>query len=185
VSDRGPFVKVYSDLASDKELQAREWRTYWNIFTFQRDKGEVVTRLAFPSHERLAKIDGSSTITIKRAVSRLVDRGHIVVGTCRLPNGGLKNVYWQAFRGDPLAQGWDQVVFPGSGSRPDLTLGITWCSPRKTKLEVDGAGSRSMKVRSEPSRQPPASRRLRRARFENDLGFDLRAALLTALEVAA
>jgi hypothetical protein len=42
-----------------------------------------------------------------------------------------------------------------------------------------------MKIRSESSRQPPASRRLQRARFENDLGFDLRAAILTTLKAAA
>lgn len=175
-------MKVYNDLASDKDLQAREWRTYWNIFTHQRDKGDRVTRLAFPSHERLAKADGISTITIKRAVSRLVQRGHVVVGTCRLPNGGLKNVYWQAFRGDPLVQGWDQVMIPSSGSRAALTLGITWCSPKKMELEEDGVGSRAMKIRS---RQPPAARRLRDARFEGDLGFDLVVALRSSLAAAA
>jgi len=39
-----------------------------------------------------------------------------------------------------------------------------------------------MKIRSESSRQPSASRRLHRARFEGDLGLDLHAALIATVK---
>jgi hypothetical protein len=163
----GRFVMVPHGMWSDPRLRKTPLAVsvYCEVFQYER-KG----RAPYIGRTTLSTRLGCSIDTVDRAVRAMVSAGWVVI-----ERRTGKTHLWH--RGDGRT---DAAI----GGRTDAA-GIA--APMRPEVEegVEEESSRSMKIRSESSRQPPASRRLRRAWFQNDLGFDLRTALLTTLEATA